>query len=71
MFDSYGYMEELAIELGCRPCIEELQQTDKELTAALLHAPLVSTQYRLVGRNTWPQAREYIIKIAQHVKNGV
>ena len=68
LFDPYGYMEELAIELGCRPSVEELQQTDKELAAALMHAPLVSTQYRLVGRSAWPQAREYIIRMAQELR---
>lgn len=67
LFDPYGYIDELAIELGCHPSVEELLQTDNELRSALMHAPLVSTQYRLVGSNAWPHAREYIIKVAQEV----
>ena len=67
LFDSFGYMEMLAMELGCRPPVEELLENDKELATALMYAPLVSTQYRLVGRNAWPQAREHIIKMAKQL----
>ena len=55
----------LVLELSCHPPVEELLENDKELATALMHAPLVSTQYRFVGRNAWPQAREQIIKMAK------
>ena len=65
LFDSFGYMDMLAAELGCHPPVEELLESDKELATALMHAPLISTQYRLVGNSAWPKAREYIIKMAK------
>ena len=55
------------MELGCCPPVEELLENDKELATVLMHAPFVSTQYRLVGRNAWPQAREHIIKMAKQL----
>ena len=66
LFDSFGYTDMLAAELGCHPlAAEDLLENDKELATALMHAPLVSAQYRLVGKNAWPKAREYIIKMAK------
>ena len=67
LLDSMGYMENLAIDLGCRPPVEKLIQSDKELGVALMYGPLVSTQYRLVGKHAWPEAREYIIETAKEV----
>jgi dimethylaniline monooxygenase (N-oxide forming) len=66
LFDSFGYTDMLAAELGCRPPAgEDLLENDEELASALMHAPLVSAHYRLVGKNAWPKAREYIIKMAK------
>ena len=65
--DSISYVEELAEELGCRPPVEKLLQSDKVLGLALMYGPLISAQYRLVGEYTWPEAREYIIKTAIEV----
>ena len=67
LFDSFGYTDMLAAEIGCHPpAVEELLESDKELATALMHAPLVSSQYRLMGKNAWPKAREYIIKMAKN-----
>ena len=65
--DSFAYMDELAAELGCHPLVNKQLETDHELVTALMHAPLVSAQYRLVGKNAWPDARNYIIKMAKEV----
>ena len=66
--DSFAYVDELASELGCHPLVKELLENDRELVTALMHAPLLSAQYRLVGRNAWPDARKYIIKMAKEYK---
>ena len=63
-------MDMLATEIGCHPpAVEDLLEDDKELASALMHAPLVSTQYRLVGEKAWPKAREYIIKMAKELRS--
>ena len=69
LFDPFEYIEKLAAELGCRPPVEELEVSDKELGFALLNAPFISAQYRLVGENAWPKAREYIIKVAKETRD--
>ena len=68
LFDSFGYMDMLAEEIGCHPpAVEDLLEDDKELASALMHAPLVSAQYRLVGEKAWPKARDYIIKLSKEL----
>lgn len=66
--DAHGYIEALAIEIGCQPPdIDDLLSTDRELAIALLHGPLTGTQYRIAGPHSWAGAREYVIKTAREV----
>ena len=68
LLDSYGYVEALAKEIGCQPPdTENLLTTDKELALALLHGPLIATQYRIVGPHSWAGARDHIIQTAQEI----
>ena len=60
----WEYYDELAQEIGCRPSILWLLMTDPKLAWHLIGRYNIF-EYRLVGPNSWPGAREEILKKAE------
>ena len=66
MPNPWTYFDELAGDIGCRPSLTWILLTDPKLAWHLLGRHNLF-EYRLVGPNNWPGAREEIINKAQRM----
>ena len=61
--DWLPFMNELAKEIGVYPPIWRYLFTDPKLFLTLIFGPGASYQYRLIGPNSWPGAREAMLTV--------
>ena len=66
--DFVVYMDELAELNGCKPPLKEYIFTDPRLALRLFVGGNVPYVYRLVGPNSWPNARQTIWTVPERVK---
>ncbi|XP_075038591.1 dimethylaniline monooxygenase [N-oxide-forming] 2-like isoform X2 [Mixophyes fleayi] len=59
--DYIEYLDELTIDIGCKPNILGLFFTDPILALTLFFGPCTPAQFRLVGPGKWPMARKQIM----------
>ncbi|XP_063796088.1 dimethylaniline monooxygenase [N-oxide-forming] 2-like isoform X2 [Pseudophryne corroboree] len=59
--DYIEYLDELAIDIGCKPNIFGLLMKDPILALTLFFGPCTPAQFRLTGPGQWPMARKQII----------
>lgn len=66
-----GYQDKLAQMLQVKPNLFKLFLTDFPLWRKLFFGPSVPYQYRLIGPNSWPKARETIMTVNDRVMGGI
>ncbi|KAK3602203.1 hypothetical protein CHS0354_004721 [Potamilus streckersoni] len=59
--DYIPFMDELAVQLGCKPELCKLLFTDPKLALTCIFGPCTPYQYRICGPGTWKGAREAIM----------
>ncbi|XP_047229748.1 flavin-containing monooxygenase 5-like isoform X2 [Girardinichthys multiradiatus] len=59
--DFVSYMDDIAAEVGVRPCLPWLFFTDYQLFKHVLWGPVTAYQYRLMGPGRWEGARKAIL----------
>ena len=64
----FPYMEMLAEEIGCRPNFYKILFTDPKLAIAFCFEVMSATHYRLVGPNSWKQARHNILDMRRRIE---
>ncbi|GFO26102.1 dimethylaniline monooxygenase [n-oxide-forming] [Plakobranchus ocellatus] len=57
------YMDQVASKIGAKPNLWKYLLTDPELALKCYFGPCLPAQYRLVGPNAWPKAREFILEV--------
>ena len=61
------YMTTIAGYLGCAPSLKWYAITDPRLFYQLIFGVFSTYQFRLVGRHSWPDARQAILDIDKRV----
>ncbi|XP_073449363.1 flavin-containing monooxygenase 5-like [Aquarana catesbeiana] len=59
--DYVSYMDEIAVEVGCKPDVKHLFLSDPKLAWETLFGPCTPYQYRLYGPGQWKGARKAIL----------
>ncbi|XP_073499190.1 flavin-containing monooxygenase 5-like isoform X2 [Phyllobates terribilis] len=59
--DYVNYMDEVAIEIGCKPNLKTLFLSDPKLAWELFFGPCTPYQYRLSGPGKWKDAKKAIL----------
>ncbi|XP_077134483.1 flavin-containing monooxygenase 5-like [Ranitomeya variabilis] len=59
--DYVNYMDEVAVEIGCKPDLRTLFLSDPKLAWELFFGPCTPCQYRLTGPGRWNDARKTIL----------
>ncbi|XP_069825152.1 flavin-containing monooxygenase 5-like isoform X1 [Dendropsophus ebraccatus] len=59
--DYVSYMDEVAVEIGCRPNLKKLFLTDPKLAWEVFFGPCSPYQYRLCGPGQWKDAKKAIL----------
>ena len=62
--DYVSYCDMLAELVGCRPHARQFILNDRKLAMAIWFTGNTPYMYRLVGPDTWPGAREAVLKAA-------
>ncbi|GAB6023795.1 flavin-dependent monooxygenase [Chamberlinius hualienensis] len=64
------YVDDIARLIDVKPNFCKMLITDPKLYFACIFGPLTNYQFRLVGPNSWPKARETILTIPLRVRAG-
>ena len=64
----YPYLEMLAADIGCRPNFWRILFKDPRLFVPYYFQTLSACQYRLVGPNSWPPARQAILDMHRRIE---
>ncbi|GAB6023798.1 flavin-dependent monooxygenas [Chamberlinius hualienensis] len=67
---SLPYLDDIAGFIGVKPNFFKLLFTDPRLYYKCIFGPFTNYQFRLVGPNKWPKAREIILTIPERVNTG-
>ncbi|XP_073449357.1 flavin-containing monooxygenase 5-like isoform X1 [Aquarana catesbeiana] len=59
--DYVPYMDEVAVEVGCKPNVKQLFLSDPKLAWEIFFGPCTPYQYRLCGPGQWKGARKAIL----------
>ncbi|KAM4023009.1 flavin-containing monooxygenase 5-like [Anomaloglossus baeobatrachus] len=59
--DYVNYMDEVAVEIGCKPNLKKLFLSDPKLAWEIFFGPCTPFQYRLSGPGKWKDARKTIL----------
>ena len=62
------YMDTIAGYLDCAPSLTRYAITDPKLFLKLVFGVFSTYQFRLVGRHSWPEARQTILDIDRRVE---
>ncbi|XP_068098731.1 dimethylaniline monooxygenase [N-oxide-forming] 2-like [Hyperolius riggenbachi] len=65
--DYIEYLDELAIDIGCKPSALGLFVTDPVLAVKIFFGPCTPAQYRLTGPGQWPMARKQIMTTFERI----
>lgn len=66
--DWINFMDEISEQVGCMPPVWKYLFTDFKLFISMMFGPCVPYQYRLVGPNSWPGAREAILTATKRIQ---
>uniref|UniRef100_A0A914CK74 Flavin-containing monooxygenase n=1 Tax=Acrobeloides nanus TaxID=290746 RepID=A0A914CK74_9BILA len=66
--DFVPYMDELAGLIGCKPPLQKIFFEDPKFFLRLFAGANVPYVYRLIGSNSWPEAKNAIMTVPQRVK---
>ncbi|OTF73587.1 hypothetical protein BLA29_005025 [Euroglyphus maynei] len=66
--DWINFMDEISQQVGCRPPVWKYLFTDFKLFSTMMFGPCVPYQYRLVGPNAWPGARQAILTASKRIQ---
>ena len=64
----FPYLEMLAADIGCRPNFWRILFRDPRLFVPYYFQMLSASQYRLVGPNSWPPARQTILDMQRRIE---
>ncbi|CAI9567200.1 unnamed protein product [Staurois parvus] len=59
--DYVPYMDEVAVEVGCKPDIKQFLLSDPKLAWEIFFGPCTPYQYRICGPGQWKDARKTIL----------
>ena len=66
--NGYEYLELLAADIGCRPNFWRILFHDPRLFVPYYFQLVSACQYRLVGPNSWPPARQAILDMQRRIE---
>lgn len=66
--DWIDFMDEISEQVGCKPPVWKYLFTDFKLFLHIMFGPCVPYQYRLVGPNHWPEARQAILTTNERIR---
>lgn len=66
--DWINYMDELALQIGCKPKVSKYFFKDFKLWWHLVFGPCFPYQYRLEGPHSWTSARSAILEAQKRIK---